>query len=390
MKVLAVTNLYPSSVDPQRGLFNHQLFHELARRVDLTVLVPVAEWRPWRWSAIRAWSPPAHDRDALIRVTYLPVFYLPVLGRNLSAWFHQRALRRHIAAFTAADAILATWLYPDCVAAAALARSVGKPIWLKPHGTDRFHLLHPRRGPAVRAACDAARGLFPNCGFMADELHKAGIARDKLHVVRHGIDFERFLVRPREEALRLLGERDDGWPIVCFVGHLKRIKGPDVALRAFAELLKQSNVADPNEKPQLVMIGDGALRSELENQAHMLGIDVAFLGSRAHTEVALWMNAADCLLVTSRSEGMPNVVLESLASGTPVVSADVGDVRRVVTEGAGVVVSADAEDSPVALAEAIRTVLEKAYSPYAIAATVADCTWTAAASRVLEQMRERL
>jgi glycosyltransferase involved in cell wall biosynthesis len=74
------------------------------------------------------------------------------------------------------------------------------------------------------------------------------------------------------------------------------------------------------------------MRKQLEKQAQDLGISdsVTFLGSRPHNEVALWMNAADCLCLPSRSEGMPNVVIEALASGLPVVAADVGGVRELL------------------------------------------------------------
>lgn len=115
--------------------------------------------------------------------------------------------------------------------------------------------------------------------------------------------------------------------IVLFVGNLVPVKGPDIALEAFAAAV--SGLVEPDYLPahalqamHLIVIGDGPMRRLLLKRANELGIAerVSFLGARPHEEVALWMNVADCLLMTSRSEGCPNVVLEALASGLPVVA----------------------------------------------------------------------
>lgn len=162
MRILAVTNLYPRPDQPRRGLFNAEFFSALAQQgVEVTNLVLVPDWRPWRWSIIRHWSrrsaqgsvrigahgttsenplpggvvrpagadrggfpsaldpPPSHARHSLGEggTFYLPVPHLPLIGRNMAWRLHARALRRHRALFEACDVVLATWLYPDAVAA---------------------------------------------------------------------------------------------------------------------------------------------------------------------------------------------------------------------------------------------------------------------------------
>lgn len=408
MRLLAITNLYPHPVDSQRGVFNQQLFDELAKGCDLSVLVLVPEWRLWRWVRIRAWRKPETGKQKAEKRTepiYVPVFYLPFVGRNVSWWFYERALARWKRHFVEADAILATWLYPDCVAAARLARAHGKPIWLKVHGSDRFHLEHPVRGRRTQEACAIAKGIFPNCKFLADFLVGRGILAEKIHVVRHGIDADRFHVRTRAEASSALGREVADERIILFVGHLKPVKGPDIALKAFAEMVKQE-IAERREgagevdgvgkmqgkrRVRLVFIGEGVMRGELEARACDLGVGdrVVFMGGRSHDEVALWMSAADCFLLTSRSEGMPNVVLEALASGTPVVSTDVGDVAAIVKgESNGVVVSSDVPDAVFALADAMRDVLSREWDARAIEASVAAFDWPRSAQRMLGIMME--
>jgi glycosyltransferase involved in cell wall biosynthesis len=125
---------------------------------------------------------------------------------------------------------------------------------------------------------------------------------------------------------------------VLFVGNLVAVKGPDVLLDAWAR------VPAPPGGRALAIIGAGPWRSRLERQARRLGIadTVTFLGARPHAEVALWMNAADVLCLPSRNEGMPNVVLEALASGLPVAATDVGACREMLQgEPAGAIVAPD-------------------------------------------------
>jgi len=385
MRILAITNLYPTPRDRQRGIFNRRLLDEVALKHSVRILALVPEWRFWRWAGIRRWEAPNPGNC----VTYLPVFYLPLLGRDLSWRFYRRALQRRKAEFLASDAVLATWLYPDCVAAAAVARECGKPIWFKVHGSDRFHLDHPGRAARVLDACRYASGVLPNCDYLARELEKRGVEHDKIRVVRHGIDADVFRCRPREEALRMLGDEstsvvDPDAKMILFVGHLKKVKGPDLALKALAGIAGASTPSPSSVHSQLVFIGDGPLRAELESSASELGLGdrVVFPGSQLHDRVALWMNVADCLLLSSRSEGMPNVVIEALASGTPVVATDVGDVRSVLTEASGCVVSAAENESPGAIAAALMGVLDREWNHEAISAAVSGNAWSGAADKL--------
>jgi glycosyltransferase involved in cell wall biosynthesis len=83
--------------------------------------------------------------------------------------------------------------------------------------------------------------------------------------------------------------------------------------------------------PLLVLVGDGPLRGELETQVRSLGLidAVRFAGPTAHSSLPTWYRAADLTVLPSLSEGIPNVLLESLACGTGFVASDVGSVREV-------------------------------------------------------------
>ena len=115
---------------------------------------------------------------------------------------------------------------------------------------------------------------------------------------------------------------------------------------------------------------------------------VCFVGSRPHDEMALWMNAADCLCLPSRSEGMPNVVLESRACGRPVVAANVGDVPRLVREGVDGFVIEDGPGFSGRFADALGRALDHDWDRETIVAGTSRLTWERAAEDLLSIMQE--
>jgi len=148
--------------------------------------------------------------------------------------------------------------------------------------------------------------------------------RARLRVIENGIDITRF--QP--------GKAGDG-PIVT-VGRLVVQKNHSLFLQAAARLAVEMPAA------RFVIVGDGPLRASLEAQAHSLGIAsrLTFAGERRDVDAIL--HSASLFWLTSRWEGMPNVVLEALASGVPVIATDVGGTRALIRNGIdGFVVPAD-------------------------------------------------
>ncbi len=140
-----------------------------------------------------------------------------------------------------------------------------------------------------------------------------------VRVIPNGIDLDAFRPRHPLEARRELGWSEDGLHVL-FYDSSDPLKRADLARAAFAKLR-------------------GGLRAELHR---MWGI--------APDEVPTWLNASSVLLVTSAREGSPNVVKEALACNVPVVSVDVGDVRERLD---GVEWCTIADDNPQALAKAM-------------------------------------
>jgi colanic acid/amylovoran biosynthesis glycosyltransferase len=154
---------------------------------------------------------------------------------------------------------------------------------------------------------------------------KARLSRDrgKVMVIHHGTDMARFSVRPRPDPTspsRILA-----------VGRMVPKKGFAVLLRAVAWLRERREV-------RCTVVGDGPLRADLERQARRLGIGelVSFPGWVAYEVMPSAYHAADVLAVPSVRardgdvDGLPNVVVEALACGTPVVASDIGGLPEAI------------------------------------------------------------
>jgi glycosyltransferase involved in cell wall biosynthesis len=155
-----------------------------------------------------------------------------------------------------------------------------------------------------------------------------GVAPHRISVVLTPIDTEAFRPLPREAACAAAGlERDRRY--VLYVGRLDdRVKRISLLIRAFAAIAaRMPGVA-------LLIAGEGNDRERLRREANRYDADVRFLGWTADAALASLYNAAECLVLVSRSEGFPTVVGEAMACGTPVIGTDVGGVAELVVPGA--------------------------------------------------------
>ena len=181
-----------------------------------------------------------------------------------------------------------------------------------------------------------------------DSLADLGAERTKLHVFRNGVDLGKF--KPEDQ---LLARQQLGLPfdrkILLSVGHLVERKGHDIAVRSLTGL--------PDEV-HLVIAGAGPERQPLEalTQSLPLGGRVTFAGQVANSELRWWYSAADALVLCSSREGWANVLLESMACGTPVVATNIWGTPEVIScDTAGRLMKAR---TPEALAQAIIDLFE--------------------------------
>jgi glycosyltransferase involved in cell wall biosynthesis len=182
-----------------------------------------------------------------------------------------------------------------------------------------------------------------------------------VHTIINGVDATTFYPRTPARMRQKLGLPEDS-RIIIYVGRFLASKGLRELLEAFAAL------AETDAGLRLVLIGDGVMREELHAR-----IAAAHCSERVHLPgamqpkaIAEWIGAADLLCLPSYSEGYPNVVVEALASGRPVVATDVGGIPELVNDTNGRLV---APGDAVALQRALAQVLERSWDHQAIAAT---------------------
>jgi sugar transferase (PEP-CTERM/EpsH1 system associated) len=153
------------------------------------------------------------------------------------------------------------------------------------------------------------------------------VPEHKIAIAPNGIDTLRFATRGEPEVLRRKLGIPERAPVIGTIGRLDEIKRQDLLIQAFAKLRETAPDA------QLVLVGDGPLRETLQSLASELAVGerVHFAGYQAHPEQ--YLHLMDVFALTSRSEGMPLVMLEAWAAGVPVVASRVGGLPELIDDG---------------------------------------------------------
>lgn len=330
LRILILTNLFPTPWDPLRGAFNRQQFERLGQRHDVDVLTAVSFTE--HMAGVKG-----EVRVDHLNTDHFVFFYPPRIGRPLHAicwllslwWQRGRKLRT-----TGYDCLLVSWAYPDAAAVRWLARRLCIPYVVKVHGSDlNVHALQTLVRPQVRGALRAAGAVVAVSQALADKAVMLGADPAHVHVLYNGVDPTLFAPDSRDKARWLLKLLPDS-PLVLYVGNLKASKGCLDLLEAFPALL----AAHPNAR--LVYVGEGASEGPILERAKALGCAerVLLAGAVPHHALADWFQAADLLCLPSHNEGVPNVVLEAMACGIPVVATQVGGIPEVLPPHAGILV----------------------------------------------------
>jgi glycosyltransferase involved in cell wall biosynthesis len=252
------------------------------------------------------------------------------------------------------DAAHVHWLVPNAALISDLLRAHGVGTVVSLHGSDVF--VAERVAPARVLARHALRraGAVTACSTELEQRAlRLGAPPERTRVVPYGVDLEAFAPGPRGEGVRKRLELSPDAFLVLAFGRLVEKKG-------FTHLIE---AAARTPGVSLVVAGEGTLRGHLEQQARAAGVSAAFTGALDRASMAAVLAAADVVAVPSvvdrngNVDGLPNVLLEALASGKPVLATRVAGIPDVVEDEAnGLLVP---PGDPAALARALRRLREE-------------------------------
>jgi glycosyltransferase involved in cell wall biosynthesis len=351
MKLLTFSTLYPNSEQPSHGIFVETRLRYLiaSGKAESRVVAPVP-WFPSRDPKYGTYAqfarvPRQEERNGL-SVVHPRYLVVPRIGMNLTPFMLAQSAKKAIGRIRDEgydfDAIDAHYFYPDGVAAVMLGKYFNKPVVITARGTDinlipQFAL--PRK--MIMWAAERANGIVTVCQALKDEITGLGVVNKNIVALRNGVDLQRFQPTDRAAARVALGFT--GFTMLS-VGWLDPRKAHDIPIRALAEL--------PDVR--LMIAGTGPELNNLQALATRYGVAdrVTFLGSIAQTALAQYYNAADMLVLASSREGWANVLLESMACGTPVIASNVWGTPEVVNAPeAGLLMP---ERTPASLAASVR------------------------------------
>lgn len=340
MKLLTFTTLFPNSATPNQGIFVETRLRHLVSsgEVESRVVAPVP-WFPISHQAFGKYSKfamaPAQELRSDLNVFHPRYLAIPKVGMTVSPLLLANAAKAAIGRLIDEgydfDAIDAHYFFPDGVAAVMLGKYFNRPVVITARGSDIT--LIPKYAVPRQLILWAARNaahIITVCNALKTELISLGVRADHITTLRNGVDLDLFRPGDRESQRATLGFHHF---TLLSVGNLVPVKGHELIIEAMPML----------GDVRLLLAGSGPEQRKLENLARQLNVldRVTFLGSIPHHELPKFYSAADASILASSREGWANVLLESMACGTPVVASSVWGTPEVVASPAAGILMAE-------------------------------------------------
>lgn len=352
MKILAITDLYPTNDKPQRGIFIKHSLKYLSKLCEVHLIQPQKHQK-------------AKEHDGKLTVHRIP-YKDPYLVREFSrAWSMKKGVESsamELAANINFDLILGIFTVPGGWLAAKIAKKINKPFVVVGLGSD-IHLFHDHfiLGNMTVSTLRKADMLIVNAKNLKEKAISLKVAPEKIRVLPFG--FDKTVFHPTKDIPRSIP------PMILMVANLVEVKCPNIFLHAAVNLLKNGFSAT------FEIAGDGYMKNEIERFIANSGFKDKFIlhGSVDQNQLAKLYCKASCTVLTSRSEGLPFVIIESLACGTPVVATNLPGLCEIVKNMDNGVLTP--VNSPDETKNAIVEVCSWEKDMEAIAATVKNRTW---------------
>lgn len=378
-KILVFTNVFRRDFEPQKGQSILEQLKRLKDHFDIRIISargihPLVKGN-------RAGAPPktiSHGFE-IFQPTYFTLPKIGVLTAGYDYYLTVLPLVDRLYRHFPFAMILAYWTYPDGCAASLCARRFKVPLLIRPRGSDiNIYRQNPFLKYLLKTTLSRADRIIPVSRDLQDKIRMLGVSEEKLSFLANGIDTQDFYPRDSKECRQKLKIPLDRH-VILFIGNLIKIKGIEYLLKAIQKL----DTAD-HQRLSFYLIGSGKLEAQiLQLTAKLRYLKIHLIGEVPRCRLPLWMNGADLLCLPSLNEGCPNVLLESLACGLPVVATQVGGIPEIInSDRLGILIPPKDADR---LAEAMRQALSHAWDKEALRARVNGQTWDAVAEKLREE-----
>jgi teichuronic acid biosynthesis glycosyltransferase TuaC len=351
LKIAVITKYFPTSEHPWAGHSNYQTLRYLARWNEVKVFYPEARYPGWLAAVVGKKGLDGGYRPGEVEVEYIPYPALPAISRPLNGWLAARQVLPHVRSF-GPDVILNYVVYPDGFAALQVGKALKIPVVVTAIGSDLNRISDRLCRVLTQKTLRESDAVVTVSGDLRKTAILLGAEPGRSHAILNGCDTSVFFNRDKGEARAAL-RIDPTEEVVAYVGRIDVKKG----LRELVEAVVSLHERRP--KLRCYLVGDGSDEAALrELVAQRDAADYVRFIPPCNTEgVALWMAAADLITLPSYSEGCPNVVLEALAAGRPVVASNVGGIPELMDDASGRLVPAmDSGALATALDEVLATV----------------------------------
>lgn len=379
---------------PFYGLFVYERMRHVhvSQRCEVTVISPVP-WSPFD-RFVRMFRknfrhvPKGFEIRGGMEVRYVPFFCLPGILKFMDGFFYYLGIKKLVHKIyrkDKPDIIDVHFAYPDGFGAMLAAIGLGIPFCVTLRGTEMPYSRSFYRRWQMRTVFKKAAKIISVSSSLSEIAINLGAEPERIKVIPNGVDTNIFAPINKDEARKRLDIPRNAKVILSVGGIVKR-KGFHRVIEQLPELKKEF------ETTLFIIVGgastEGDYSEELRSMVKALNLNVVvrFEGQQAPEKLSWYYSAADLFVLATANEGWPNVLVESLACGTPVVATDVGGVKEIIAHDFIGTTVPFGDGS--ALYQAIKQALEKDWDREKIAAYGQNRSWNKVADEVLETFGE--